>query len=257
MADHEEGTCNSALAVRLLLVENAAELKRLARAGWISPLGPDRWRIADIVQGRIKQLIAQATTYNAVQMAGALALTNQRVRQLTAEGRIKTTSKGKYDRDATTRDYVVYLRELNTTANLSTSESRVREARAADIEVRTAERTRRLIELDEALESNAVVCGFVRTEFGALAARFTRDLGLRREIEKAVNGCLARIAARLNAEAATLEAGGAVADAVADDDAGSVGGEQPQLSGVVANSGAAGPVADAVHDRARQGSGGV
>jgi hypothetical protein len=46
-------------------------------------------------------------------MAGALALTDQRVRQLTVEGRLKTVAKGKYDRDATARDYVVWLRDLN------------------------------------------------------------------------------------------------------------------------------------------------
>jgi len=228
MPDYDEaGTCDSKLAVRLLLVADEAELKRLARAGWIKSIGPDRWRTADIVQGRIKQLLALATTYNAEQMAGALALTHQRVRQLTVEGRLKA-EKGKYDRDGTTRDYVVYLRELNTVASQSTSESRVREARAAEIEVRTAERTRRLITLDEALESNAFVCGTVRTEFGALAARFTRDLALRRDIEKAVNESLACIAARLNQEAAALETGRAADEAVTDDDAGPVGGGQPK-----------------------------
>src|SRR3954468_12441671 len=77
-APSEEGTCNSALAMRLLLVENEAELKGLARAGWIKPIALDRWRTADIVQGRIKQLAALGTTYNAEQMAGALALTSQR-----------------------------------------------------------------------------------------------------------------------------------------------------------------------------------
>jgi hypothetical protein len=159
-----------------------------------------------------------------VQMAGALALTAPRVRQLTAEGRLKVASKGKYDRDGTTRDYVVYLREQNTAASMSTSESRVREARAAEIEIRTAERTRRLILLEEALESNAALCGFVRTEFGALPARFTRDLNMRRTIEKDVNDSFARIAARLNEEAAALRAGRVPDDAVPDDDTGPVGG---------------------------------
>src|SRR5262245_46298178 len=215
MVDYDEaGTCNSKLAVRLLVLGDESELNRLARAGWVKPIGADRWRTAAIVQGRIKQLLALATTYNAGQMAGALALTDQRVRQLTAEGRLKTVAKNKYDRDATTRDYVIWLRDLNKLANMSTSESRVREARAAEIEIRTAERTRRLITLDEALESNAIVCGFVRTEFGALPARFTRDLALRRDIEKAVNDTLARIADRLNEEAAALEAGRTADEAV-------------------------------------------
>src|SRR4051812_16119094 len=237
-APSEEGTCNSALAMRLLLVENEAELKSLARAGWIKPVAPARGRTADIVQGRIKQLIALASSYSAPQMAGVLALTSVRVRQLTVEGRLKA-EKGKYDRDATTRDYVVYLREQNTAASQSTSESRVREARAAEIEIRTAERTRRLIWLDEAVESIVLFCGYVRTEFGGLAARITRDLVLRQDIEKAVNGSLARIANRLEQEAAALRTGRAAAEAFADADPGRVGGAQPQLSGDGINSGPA------------------
>jgi hypothetical protein len=40
----EAGTCHPKLAVWLLLLEGEAELRALARAGWIRPIGPDRWR---------------------------------------------------------------------------------------------------------------------------------------------------------------------------------------------------------------------
>lgn len=234
MADEpEQGTCDSALANRLLLLDDPTDLRRLARAGWFKPIGSDKWRVVDIVQGRIKQLMALAATYSTPQIASVLGLSAERVRQLTVEGVLKATGKARYDRDETVRDYILYQRDQNKLANRSTSESRVRDARATEIEVRTAERTRGLIPIDEAMDSNAILCGFVRTEFGGLAARLTRDLPLRREIEKAVNESLARIADRLNEEAENLAAGRVADEAVADDDARPMGGAQSQVPGNV------------------------
>jgi hypothetical protein len=239
MADYDEaGTCNSALAVRLLLLDDEAELKSLARAGWIRPIAPGRWRTADIVQGRIKQLLALTTTYNAEQMAEALALTHQRVRQLTVEGRLKTVSKGKYDRDATTRDYVVYLREQNTVANQSTSESRVREARAQEIELRTQQRLFQLVPRAVYEDMIDTFAGSVRSEFAGLPAASTRDLPMRRIIEREVNARLRRIAEQAMAQALRLEAMGHADDAVGADGARPVGGGEPDLS---PNGGSAGP----------------
>lgn len=233
------GTCDSSVANRLLLLDDPGELKRLSQHGWFRPIAPNKWFVVDLVHGRIKQLVALASTYGAPQMAGVLALTAVRVRQLTDEGILKTVAKGRYNRDDTARDYINWLRGQNKLANRTTSESRVREARATEIEIRTAERTRELISLDEALESNALLVGYVRTEFGGLAARITRDLTLRREIEKAVNGSLARIADRLNEEAENLAAGRVADEAVADDAAGRVGEAQPELPADIGTAGSA------------------
>lgn len=225
----ESGIVNTPLATSLLLLETPDELKRMVREGWFKPLAPDRWRIISIVHGRIRALMALAQVYDAGQLANALGITRERIRQLTLDGVLKTVGPKKYNRDQATRDFVHWQRDQNRHADKSTSESRVRDARAAEIEIRTAERTRRLITLDEALDSNAMLCGIVRTELGGLAARVTRDLALRRDIEKAVNDSLARIAHWLNAEAESLEVGRDADDAVADDDAGPMGGAQSQL----------------------------
>lgn len=240
MADEEQaGTVDTTMGMRLILLDDRQELRSLSRAGWFKQLAPDRWKMIDLVHGRIKALLELATTYTAEQIGNAFGITRQRVQQLTAEGVLKPVRKGRYDRDQATRDYVSWLRDQNRLANKQTSEGRVRDARATEIEIRTAERSRRLITLDEALDSNATLCGFVRTEFGGLAASVTRDLTLRREIEKAVNERFARIADRLVQEAANLETGGNADEAVADDDAGPVGEAQPQLSTVSSSAGSA------------------
>jgi hypothetical protein len=184
-------------------------------------------------------LIDAATFYTVSDIAHAFGISDERVRRLTVEGVLKFAGKHRYHRDDTTRAYTAWQRDQQRLANRTTSESRVRDARATEIELRTAARARRLIEIDEALESNAILCGFVRTEFGGLAARVTRDLVLRRDIEKAVNDSLARIASRLDEEAANLETGRAPIDAVADDVAGSMGEDKSKLPAIGGASGSA------------------
>ena len=188
---------------------------------------------------RLRNVVEAATYYSTPRMARALGISDERVRQLTAEGVLRYAGKNKYNRDATTRRYCAWQRDESRLAARRGPESRVREARAIEIEMRTAERARRLIATEEALESNAAVCGFVRTEFGGLAARVTRDLVLRRDIEKAVNNSFARIASRCVEEARNLETGGATFDADADDAAGSMGEDESALPAVVGNTGSA------------------
>lgn len=214
---------------RELLALDAKEFKTLVRLSRVKETAPGRWRIADVVRARIKALIVQASFYTTPAMAKALGISDERVRQLMNEGVLKQSAYNKFHRDDTTRAYASMLRDQRHLVNRTTSESRVRDARATEIEMRTAERSRKLIPLDEALESNASVCGAVRTEFGGLAARVTRDLVLRREIEKAVNDCFARIANRLAEEGRRLATGGDADDAVTDDAAGSMGEDESAL----------------------------
>lgn len=233
----QDGTIGTAEA-RALLILDKTEFKALAR-GRVKPVAPDRWRIVDVVRARIRALLDAATYYSTPKIARAFGISDERVRQLTVEGVLRYAGKNRYHRDDTTRAYTAWQREHTTSVHRNTSESRVRDARATEIEIRTAERTRRLIATDEALESNALLCGVVRTEFGGLAARVTRDLVLRREIEKAVNDSFARIASRLDEEAANLEAGRVVDDAVADDVAGPMGEGEPKLPAVIGGAGSA------------------
>jgi hypothetical protein len=52
------------------------------------------------------------------------------------------------------------------------------------------------------------LCGVFRTELSSLPARLTRDVTLRRTIEKEITGILHRIAGVAEANAARLEAAG-------------------------------------------------
>lgn len=236
MAENDDiGTADA----HALLILDGAGFKAMIRAGRVKPVAPDRWRIADIVRARIKSLIEAATYYTTPHMAEAFGISHQRVAQLRDEGVLHYDGKNRFHRDDTTRAYTAWQRAQDRRAKTTTSESRVRDARATEIEIRTAERSRQLIAIDEALESNATICGYVRTEFGGLAARVTRDLPLRRDIEKAVNDSLARIATRLVEEAANLETGRVPVDAVADDAAGSMGETESALPAIGGPTGSA------------------
>ena len=47
----QAGTVSTAQAMALLLMEHPDELKKLQRDGFIKPIGPDSWRLVDLVQG--------------------------------------------------------------------------------------------------------------------------------------------------------------------------------------------------------------
>jgi hypothetical protein len=84
------------------------------------------------------------------------------------------------------------------------AENRVRDARTREIELRTALRA---CETEEAISAMEDLAGMVRSEFGGLPARVTRDLVLRRMIDKELSVTFNRISARLQAEAEVLQTG--------------------------------------------------
>ena len=105
--------------------------------------------------------------------------------------------------DACRIGYIRYLRERRS--RTSTADSHLREARAREIEVRTAERLGKLVAIEEFDAMIEIICGAFRTECSGLPARVTRDIALRRTIEREINGMLHRIADIAEATAARLE----------------------------------------------------
>jgi hypothetical protein len=103
--------------------------------------------------------------------------------------------------------------------------------------VRTQQRLSRLVPIeiyDGMIDSFA---GVVRSELAGLAVVCTRDLALRRIIEREVNARLRRMAEHAMAQAIRLETVRGTDDAVRTDRAGPVGGGEQDVSG---NSGGAG-----------------
>jgi len=81
-----------------------------------------------------------------------------------------------------------FANDSDRRAQKSAADSRVRDARAREIEVRNAVR---LIEIDEAMAIIEEMIGLFRAETAGLPARVTRDLQFRKTIEIAVNDLLA------------------------------------------------------------------
>jgi phage terminase Nu1 subunit (DNA packaging protein) len=104
------------------------------------------------------------------------------------------------------KGYIGLLRE-RARLNSGTANNRLREARAVEIELRTAERLRKLCPIEDFAAFIDLICGAFRSELGSLPARVTRDLPMRRIIEREVNGVLTRVADICAANAARLKQG--------------------------------------------------
>lgn len=170
----------------------------------------------------------RATIINVTVLAQLLMLTRQRIEALVKEGWIKKQGVGKYSLVDAVQGYIRFLRDETRRHNVSAADSRVRDARAKDIEVRTMQRLGQLVPLevyDEMLDRTA---GLVRSEFAGLAAACTRDLVMRRIIEREVNARLRRIAESALAEL-RLAAVGGTDDAQRADGARHLGSEQSDV----------------------------
>lgn len=102
------------------------------------------------------------------------------------------------------KGYLGLLRE-RVRVNTGTANNRLREARAVEIELRTAERLRKLCPIEDFATFIDLICGAFRSELGSLPARVTRDLPMRRVIEREINGVLTRVADICAANASRLE----------------------------------------------------
>jgi hypothetical protein len=219
MAEDEAGLVSGAVAVSLLMLHAPSELARLSREGWFKPAGKDRWRVVEIVQGMIRALQTQAGTATTQELAAVLEISGTRIQQLANEGWYKSIGKNRWNRDEVYRGYLKFLRADDRRSTKSAGEFRLRDAKAKVVEMQLAERARDLIRYDEAETALETVVGVVRTEMGGVGARVTRDLVMRRAIEKAINDGLTRVVERLAAEVAALKTGDGAAGAVRDFDA--------------------------------------
>jgi hypothetical protein len=182
---------------------------------------------------------AEAGIINTAVACQLLMLSRQRIDQLVAAGHLQRHSPGHFRTVDVVQGYIRFLRDEDRRSSKSSADSRVRDARAHEIEVRTAERQGRLVSLEDYFAMIDGICGVTRSELSGLPARFTRDLALRKSLEREIYGALERIADAAAATAERLEAVRAADAAKPADDAGQVGVAEPDLSAVGGNTGAA------------------
>ena len=142
------------------------------------------------------------------QAARLLMISDERIRQLTKQGYIPRVEKrGVVQLVGAVQGYLRYLKDDERRSSKSAADSRVRDARALEIELRIAERSRDLIPLEDALADMAEFAAAVRSELAGLPARLTRIMDERQKIESEVDGVLTRLSERAAQKAATLEPG--------------------------------------------------
>lgn len=118
----------------------------------------------------------------------------ERVRQLAKAGYITIPKRGHTTIVSAVQGYIRFLKETAQKETKTAAVSRATDARAAEIELRIAERKRELIPIEDAILAMDLLVGLVNREFDGQAARITRDLTLRRQIEADVHGAKTRIA---------------------------------------------------------------
>lgn len=153
------------------------------------------------------------------QAARLLEISTERIRQLQRSGHIDKASRGMVSLVSAVRGYVKFLKEAAAAQSKSAADSRVRDARAKEIEHRLAVANRELVSRDDATAAMDILVGIVRDELRGLPARTTREMALRRKLENQANGSLTRIAEALAKLSGFVVTGGELPYAGSDDDA--------------------------------------
>ena len=142
------------------------------------------------------------------QAARLLMISDERIRQLQKQGYIpKSEKRGQVQLVGAVQGYLRYLKDDERRSSKTAADSRVRDARALEIELRIAERSRDLIPLEDALADIAEFAAMVRSELAGLPARLTRGIEERQKIETEVDGVLSRLSERASEKAENLAAG--------------------------------------------------
>jgi transcriptional regulator with XRE-family HTH domain len=230
MAEPEAGTVTTEQAVLLLMLDSAHQLKTLERDGAFRQIAKNRFWLKDLVQGYVKHLRELRNISDTATLATVMGVSAARVSQLARDGWFKEIKRGVWNWQDACNGYIRYLRDEDRRSTRSQGDSRIRDAKARDIEVRTLQRLSRLIPLEVYENMIDNFAGVVRTEFAGLATVCSRDLTMRRIIERQVNDRLRRIAEYAMAQAVRLEAVRGADDAVGSNGAGSVGGDEQDVS---------------------------
>jgi hypothetical protein len=155
-------------------------------------------------------------TLSTKQACVLLKLTQPRLSQLEQSGWIARCAPGRWRLLDLVQGYVSFLKDEEKRSSKTASLSRVQEARAKEIEMRTARDSAQTIDMSDALALVDDVVGGLKADLDGLPARVTRDLPLRRKIEAELNGILARSADRLDQEGDLAKAGGAAGPAASE-----------------------------------------
>ena len=117
-------------------------------------------------------------------LATHLGCTRQNIARLTAEAIIEQRSEGCYDQTASRLKYIRHLR-MPRSARSEADAAHVR-AKAEMLQIKIKEQQRKLVCREDVNELLDTMCGVVLTHLSGLSARCSRDMAVRREIDRMV-----------------------------------------------------------------------
>jgi hypothetical protein len=138
-----------------------------------------------IAEERRSSRQAAVVIVSASALANHFGVSRQYVSRLADDGVIERLASG-FDIDLSRLRYLGWLRAPERRATKNEAASELSKARIELIQLRIAEKRRELISLDEANATIDQICGLVLTKLGGMAARCTRDLQVRRNIDNVV-----------------------------------------------------------------------
>jgi excisionase family DNA binding protein len=127
------------------------------------------------------------------QAARLLMVTPRYIQRLIAEGHIPRAGRGRVLLVAAVQGYLRFLKEDAKRSASIAADSRVRDARAAEIELRIAEKNRQLVPVEDAAAALDMVLAAARKEFVGLPKRVAKDRPVRRQLGAEVNASFERI----------------------------------------------------------------
>ncbi|MGY3605135.1 MULTISPECIES: hypothetical protein [unclassified Bradyrhizobium] len=127
-----------------------------------------------------------AKSVSVSEMARHLDLSRARILQLADAGTLQREVGGTFDLEACRLAYIRALRSARPPSTKSEAETALMMARAQKVQIEIAEKKKELIHINDMLDFVDALAGIMLPALGGLPARATRDLELRKGIEKAV-----------------------------------------------------------------------
>lgn len=162
----------------------------------------------------------QANYLDTQTAAALLMVTPRTIQYLAKDGWIKRAGPGKWPLVALVQGYIKSLKDETARRTKISADSRVRDARAAEIEMRMAVKARELIPLAEAVYAVEEIAGAFLAAVSALPAQITRDQRERARLETILDKTRGVLSARFAAIGAALRTGEPIDTPATEDDAG-------------------------------------
>lgn len=141
------------------------------------------------------------------QAAALLMRSKERVRQLSAQGYIQKVGRDRYPLVSVVQGYLRFRDDVARRQAESPAESSLKIARAAEIEMRMAERRSQLVERADVDAAMDIMVGVLREEFDGFAANISSDPATRAEIDVHMQYVFNKIDGKVAKEKASLVGG--------------------------------------------------